>query len=75
MAPKPDRTLGTIGTIADRVAGYADDASAYLRRRRLARRPYARVGSAGGQSISCEPDTECGRELFLAASRVLDAAR
>lgn len=69
MAPRTHRTL------ADRVAAYADDASAYLRRRRLARRPFARVGAAGGRSVLCEPDTECGRRLFLAASRVLDAAR
>lgn len=69
MAPKPHRTL------VGRVAGYADDASAYLRRRRLDRRPFARVAAGGGRGVSCEPDTGCGRDLFLAASRVLDAAR
>ena len=57
MPPKPHRAL------LDRVSGYADDASAYLRRRRLTRRPFARVHTRGG------------RELFLAASRVIDAAR
>ena len=69
MAPKPHRA------IIDRVSGYADEASAYLRRRRLTRRPFARVYAPGGRGIACGPDTEAGRELFLAASRLLDVAR
>jgi hypothetical protein len=69
MSPKPHRLL------IDRVSGYADDASAYLRRRRLTRRPFARVYLAGGRSFACPPETEEGRDLFLAASRVIDAAR
>lgn len=68
MPPKPHRA------ILERVSGYADEASAYLRRRRLTRRPFARVYVAGGTGRSCAPDTEEGRGLFLAASRVLDAA-
>ena len=40
MPPKPHRTI--IG----RVSGYADEASAYLRRRRLTRQPFARVYAA-----------------------------
>ncbi len=68
MPPKPHRAL------LERVSGYADDASAYLRRRRLTRRPFARVHTPGGRSVACEPETEQGRELFLAASRVIDAA-
>ena len=69
MSAKPHRAL------VDRVSGYADEASAYLRRRRLTRRPFARVYVAGGRAVSCGADTEEGRELFLAASRVIDAAR
>ena len=69
MAPKPHRAL------LDRVSGYADDASAFLRRRRLTRRPFARVYLHGGRSFACAPETEEGRELFLAASRVIDASR
>lgn len=69
MPPKPHRA------IIDRVSGYADEASAYLRRRRLTRRPFARVYCAGGRATSAGPDTEEGRALFLAASRVIDAAR
>jgi hypothetical protein len=69
MPPKPHRVL------IERVSGYADDASAYLRRRRLTRRPFARVSAPGGRTIDCPPDTETGRELFRAASQVIDAAR
>ena len=69
MPPKPHRIL------LDRVTGYADEASAYLRRRRLTRRPFARVYGPGGRSAACAPETEEGRELFVAASRVIDASR
>jgi hypothetical protein len=69
MPPKPHRAL------LDRVTGYADEASAYLRRRRLTRRPFARVYGPGGRSFACSAETDEGRELFLAASRVLDAGR
>jgi hypothetical protein len=69
MPPKPHRA------IIDRVSGYADEASAYLRRRRLTRRPFARVYAPGGRALACSADSEEGRELFRAASRVLDAAR
>ena len=69
MPPKPHRVL------IDRVSGYADEASAYLRRRRLTRRPFARVFVPGGRSVACPAETEEGRELFLAASRVIDVAR
>jgi hypothetical protein len=69
MPPKPHRLL------LDRVSGYADEASAYLRRRRLTRQPFARVHAPGGRVIACTTETEEGRELFLAASHVIDAAR
>jgi hypothetical protein len=69
MPPKPHRAL------IDRVTGYADEAAAYLRRRRLTRRPFARVYTPGGGAAACAPETEEGRDLFLAASRVLDVAR
>ena len=35
----------------------------------------ARVHVAGGRAVACTAETDEGRELFLAASRVLDAAR
>jgi hypothetical protein len=69
MAPKPHRV------VLDRVSGYADEAAAYLRRRRSDRRPFARVHARGGRIVDCPPETAAGRELFLAAARVIDAAR
>lgn len=69
MPPKPHRVL------LDRVAGYADEAAAFLRRRRLDRDPFARVYTAGGRSQALDADTAAGRDLFLAAARVIDAAR
>ena len=69
MPPKPHRAL------VDRVSGYADEASAFMRRRRLTRQPFARLYVPGGGSRRLDSETEAGRELFRAASRVLDAAR
>ena len=66
---KPNRVL------LDRVAGYADEAAAYLRRRRMSRQPFARVYWPGGRGADFAPDTEAGRTLFIAASRVIDVAR
>jgi hypothetical protein len=67
--PKPHRTM------IDRVSAYADEASAYLRRRRLTRQPFARVYVAGGGGVAPGPETEAGRALFLAAARLIDTAR
>ncbi len=68
MSPKPHRML------LDRVSGYAEEAGAYLRRRRATRKPFARVYYAGDRSAALEPGTEAGRALFLAAARLIDAA-
>lgn len=67
MPPKPHRAL------IDRVFGYADEAGAFLRRRRTTRRPFARVHVPGGRVEAVDAETEAGRELFIAASRVIDA--
>ena len=69
MAPKPHRFL------IDRVSSYADEAAAYMRRRRTTRKPFARVWYEGGASASFGADSAEGRELFLAAAAVIDAAR
>jgi hypothetical protein len=69
MPAKPHRVL------LDRVSGYADEASNYLRRRQDARQPFARIYVRGGRIATFSADTEQGRELFLAASRVIDVAR
>ena len=69
MPPKPHRL------VMDRVSGYADEAAAYLRRRRLTRKPFARVYAEGGGGATHPPETETGRALFLAAARLIDTAR
>jgi len=69
MVPKPQRTL------IDRVSGYAEEAAAFMRRRRITRKPFARVHYKGGRVVAYAPDTEAGRALFRAAANLIDAAR
>lgn len=68
MPPKPHRVL------LDRVSSYADDAAAYMRRRRHLRKPFARVSYAGGRSVAYEGEGDKGKALFLAAARVIEVA-
>ena len=65
---KPHRVL------LERIAGYADEAAAYLRRRRIGRRPFARVYWEGGRAREYPATTKTGRSLFLAASRLIEVA-
>jgi alkylation response protein AidB-like acyl-CoA dehydrogenase len=60
--------------IVGRVTGYADEAAAYLRRRRMTRKPFARVQYSGGRTAAYDPDSEAGRAVFLAAAKLIDAA-
>jgi hypothetical protein len=69
MAPKPQRTL------LDRVSGYAEEAAAFMRRRRITRKPFARVHYKGGRVVAYQSDTDAGRALFRAAANLIDAAR
>lgn len=66
--PKPHRVL------LDRVSGYADEAAAYVRRRRIDRRPFARLYYAGGRSADFAHDSDAGAELFVAAGRLIEVA-
>ena len=66
--PKPHRVL------LDRVSSYADEAGAFMRRRRLTRRPFARVYYADGRSIDHAADSDAGAELFGAAGRLIELA-
>jgi len=68
VTTKPHRLL------LDRVSGYADEAAAYLRRRRHLRKPFARTYYPGGRSLGWSADSEQGRALFLAASRLIEVA-
>ena len=66
--PKPHRVL------LDRVSGYADEAAAYMRRRRISRRPFARLYYAGGRSADRAESARDGAELFVAAGRLIEVA-
>jgi hypothetical protein len=68
MTAKPHRLL------LERVSGYADEAAAYLRRRRHLRKPFARTYYSGGRSLGWSADSEEGRAMFLAASRLIEVA-
>lgn len=60
--------------ILGRLGGYAGEAAAYLRRRRVAQRPFARVYYADGRSAAFPPDREAAGTLFMAAARLIEAA-
>lgn len=68
MPPKPHRVL------LDRVSSYADEAAAYMRRRRIARRPFARLYYRDGRSSDHAADSVAGGELFVAAGRLIEVA-
>jgi hypothetical protein len=66
--PKPHRV------VLDRVTGYADEAAAFMRRRRHVRRPFARVYRPDGTSVEHAADSQTGESLFDAASRLIEVA-
>jgi len=68
MPPKPHRVL------LDRVSGYADEGAAYMRRRRVARRPFARLYYLEGRAGDHAADSASGGELFVAAGRLIEVA-
>lgn len=68
MSTKPHRVL------LDRVSGYADEAAAYLRRRRHLRKPFARTYYPSGRSMSFPEDSDPGEALFTAASHLIEVA-
>lgn len=68
MPPKPHRIL------LDRVSGYADEAAAFMRRRRVSRLPFARLYYREGRSSDHATDSPTGAELFVAAGRLIEVA-
>jgi hypothetical protein len=66
--PKPHRVL------LDRVSGYADEAAAFMRRRRHTRRPFARVYYEDGSAAEHQPDTPAGDALSAAAAALIELA-
>jgi len=68
MPPKPHRVL------LDRISGYADEAAAYMRRRRVSRRPFARLYYPNGNGADHADDSVAGAELFAAAGELIELA-
>ncbi len=68
MTAKPHRVL------LQRVSGYAEEAAAYMRRRRVSRRPFARLYYSGGRASDHAADSVAGGELFVAAGRLIEVA-
>jgi hypothetical protein len=66
--PKPHRV------VLDRMSGYADEAAAFMRRRRHERRPFVRVYNGDGSSIEHPAGSEPGENLFAAAGRLIELA-
>jgi hypothetical protein len=64
--PKPHRV------VLDRVSGYADEAAAFMRRRRHERRPFVRVYRGDGSSLEHPADSEAGERLSAAAERLIE---
>jgi hypothetical protein len=63
---KPHRVL------ADKIASYADEASAFVRRRRHHRRPYIRIYYRGGDAIELHPEEPGSEEIMAAVTGLLE---
>lgn len=57
--------------LLDRVSSYAEEGSAFLRRRRIRSQPFARVWREGGTVVSVGPETDAGERMFAAAEALL----
>ena len=59
--------------LIDRVAGYAEEGSAFLRRRKIRSRPFARTWRSGGAATAVGLDTDAGRRMAAAADELIAA--
>jgi hypothetical protein len=66
VTQKPHRFL------LDRVSSYADEAGAYLRRRRMRTRPFARIWLPGGAIEAVDIETPAGERILAAAEDLLE---
>ena len=66
--PKPHRVL------LDQLSGYADEAAAFMRRRRHTRRPFARVYYADGSASELPQGTGAGDALYAATRDLIELA-
>lgn len=68
MIEKPHRFL------LDRVTSYSEEGRAYLRRRKMRSRPFARVWYRGGEEVALE-SVSAGERLAAAAAALIEADR
>lgn len=66
MIEKPHRFL------LERVSSYGEEGRAFLRRRRMRSRPFARVRYQGGAEVALDPSTERGTALAAAAAALIE---
>ncbi|HET6830921.1 MAG TPA: hypothetical protein VFH44_06165 [Solirubrobacterales bacterium] len=66
MIEKPHRFL------LDRVSSYGEEGRAFLRRRRMRSKPFARVRYEGGAEIALDSADERGAALFAAAADLIE---
>ncbi len=59
--------------VMDKVSGYADEAAAYVRRRRHHRRSFARIQYQSGISRNVDLDTVVGRQIAAAARELIES--
>ena len=59
--------------LVDRVTSYAEEGGAFLRRRRLRSRSFARVWRQDGSIEVVDEDSGQGRSIFRAAEELLQA--
>lgn len=59
----------------DRVSGYADEASAFLKRRKQTREPFARVYDEHEVGHSFAADSDHGERLHAVARTLIEAHR
>jgi hypothetical protein len=66
---KPHRVL------ARKVSSYADEASAFMRRRRHHRRPYVRIQYRSGDALELRPGDPEARQVMDAVSGLIEHSR
>lgn len=60
--------------LMDRVASYAEEGSAYLRRRRIRSLPFVRVWRPGGVAEAIDPESPEGRRMSEVATALIEDA-
>lgn len=58
--------------VARKVSSYADEASAFMRRRRHHRRPYVRIQYRSGDAVDLSPEAAEAREIMAAVSGLIE---